>query len=202
MGVLFGGPTPEDGKSAYDLAVEFDGFIGTLQQYLDSLHGPQGIQGIPGPVPAVQWQGTKQRWQTPTGWGPLGPDLRGPAGPQGIPGAMPDISSLGGVQPYQYNGAGSANITSGGHANYSRVGNIITLNCGFYASSPFFTFLLPVNALSGFRYPIAFSPINLSTEGGVLSVQNGTNIATCILNGTPLPFQQREISLSFSYLGQ
>ncbi|MFD1450832.1 hypothetical protein [Oceanobacillus sojae] len=36
-----------DGKSAYDLAVE-DGFEGTVQEWLESLRGPQGPSGADG----------------------------------------------------------------------------------------------------------------------------------------------------------
>ncbi len=46
MAVLFGYPTPLDGKSAYDLAVDA-GFVGTLTQWLDSL---KGLKGDPGPI--------------------------------------------------------------------------------------------------------------------------------------------------------
>ena len=48
-----GGGTGEDGKSAYEIAVE-NGFVGTEEEWLESLigppgpQGPQGIQGIQG----------------------------------------------------------------------------------------------------------------------------------------------------------
>lgn len=38
------GPTGPEGKSAYDLAVE-NGFVGTEQEWLDSLEGPVGPVG-------------------------------------------------------------------------------------------------------------------------------------------------------------
>lgn len=47
MGVLFGGPTPQDGESAYQTAVD-NGFVGTEQQWLDSLKGDKGDKGDPG----------------------------------------------------------------------------------------------------------------------------------------------------------
>jgi hypothetical protein len=47
MGLLIGSPTPQDGKSAYELAVD-NGFVGTLQQWLDSLKGEPGAPGAPG----------------------------------------------------------------------------------------------------------------------------------------------------------
>lgn len=42
------GDPGKDGKSAYDLAVEYQGFNGTVLQWLASLRGEQGIQGTPG----------------------------------------------------------------------------------------------------------------------------------------------------------
>jgi len=47
MGVLIGGPTPQDGKSAYQLAVD-NGFVGTLNQWLASLIGAAGPAGPAG----------------------------------------------------------------------------------------------------------------------------------------------------------
>lgn len=41
------GPAGTDGKSAYELAVE-QGFVGTLNQWLASLVGPQGERGANG----------------------------------------------------------------------------------------------------------------------------------------------------------
>ena len=51
--------------TAYGLAVK-RGFIGTEEEWLKSLRGPTGPQGIPGPNGAT-----------------------GPTGPQGIPGPSP-----------------------------------------------------------------------------------------------------------------
>ena len=39
--------TSENGKSAYELAVD-ERFIGTLQEWIDSLHGTDGTNGIDG----------------------------------------------------------------------------------------------------------------------------------------------------------
>ncbi|WP_101698550.1 hypothetical protein [Clostridium minihomine] len=46
------GPTGPDGLSAYEVAVE-NGFVGTQQEWLNSLVGPQGVQGNPGPIAAT-----------------------------------------------------------------------------------------------------------------------------------------------------
>lgn len=46
--VLANGGQGEPGKSAYELAVE-QGFTGTLPQWLDSLRGADGADGLPGP---------------------------------------------------------------------------------------------------------------------------------------------------------
>lgn len=46
------------GKSAYEIAVD-NGFIGTEQEWLDSLVGPQGPTGQTGPAGATGPQGPK-----------------------------------------------------------------------------------------------------------------------------------------------
>ena len=61
------GPKGDDGKSAYEIAVE-KGFIGTEEEWLSSLVGPQGEQGPQGPA------------------GPQGE--QGPQGPKGEDGTM------------------------------------------------------------------------------------------------------------------
>lgn len=68
-GALFmgGSGSGGDGLSAYELAV-LEGYTGTLEEWLESLHGPQGAQGIQGPQ------------------GPQGP--QGQQGQQGIQGAQ------------------------------------------------------------------------------------------------------------------
>lgn len=91
MGVLLGGPTPLDGASAYEIAVE-NGFVGSEQAWLDSLVGPTGQPGVPG------------------GPGPVGqPGPPGGPGPQGEPGPPGAGVNMGvttynptGVQPENY----------------------------------------------------------------------------------------------------
>ena len=76
------------GKSAYELAVE-QGFEGTIEEWLESLRGPQGIQGVDGKpfefedftieqLESIRGPRGKQGIQ-----GEIGPE--GPAGPQGEP---------------------------------------------------------------------------------------------------------------------
>lgn len=114
------GPAGADGLSAYDLAVT-NGFTGSLQDWLNSLVGPEGPQGVPGqgqgvPGPAGAdglsayelavgngFNGTLQDWlaslQGPTGaTGPAGPagpagatGATGPQGPQGPAGSVENI---------------------------------------------------------------------------------------------------------------
>ena len=70
-----------DGESAYDLAVA-EGFQGTLQDWLDSLVGPEGPQGPQGDTGPAGPEGP----QGPQGnTGPEGP--QGPAGADGANGA-------------------------------------------------------------------------------------------------------------------
>ena len=72
--MILGYPGAQDGLSAYEQAL-LDGFLGTEQQWLDSLIGPQGATGAPGS------QGPQ---------GPQGP--AGPAGGTGAPGSNANIS--------------------------------------------------------------------------------------------------------------
>ena len=71
------GPKGDDGKSAYEIAVE-KGFIGTEEEWLSSLVGPQGEQGPQGPAGPQGEQGPQ---------GPKGED--GTPGTPGIPGHSP-----------------------------------------------------------------------------------------------------------------
>lgn len=71
------GADGEDGKSAYELAVD-EGFEGTLEEWLDSLVGPQGPEGPQGP------QGETGATGATGPEGPQGPQGEtGPEGPQG-----------------------------------------------------------------------------------------------------------------------
>ena len=82
----------EDGLSAYDLAVQ-QGYTGTLDQWLDSLHGPKGDPGEQGPQ-GIQGERGPQGETGATGpqgeQGPKGETgatgATGPQGPQGVQG--------------------------------------------------------------------------------------------------------------------
>ena len=83
------GPKGDDGKSAYEIAVE-KGFIGTEEEWLSSLVGPQGEQGPQGPVGPQGEQGP----QGPKGeTGPQG--VQGEIGPQGPKGDKGDTGEQG-----------------------------------------------------------------------------------------------------------
>lgn len=71
------------GKSAYEIAVD-NGFIGTEQEWLDSLVGPQGPTGQTGPAGATGPQGEK---------GDTGE--QGPQGIQGIQGEKGETGETG-----------------------------------------------------------------------------------------------------------
>ena len=81
------GEKGEDGKSAYKLAKEYDGFEGTVKEWLRTLkgeQGPQGKQGEAGPagIPGPMGPQGPTGQQGPQGLaGPAG--QQGPAGPQG-----------------------------------------------------------------------------------------------------------------------
>lgn len=86
-----GGEPGPPGESAYEIAVA-EGFVGTEAEWLESLVGEQGPQGIQGPDGPQGSEGP----QGPEGdvgpQGPAGADgeqgLQGPAGPQGAPGVQ------------------------------------------------------------------------------------------------------------------
>src|SRR5690554_1632529 len=77
------GPAGEDGKSAYEIAVD-DGFIGTITEWLESLKGEDGDQGPEGPQGPAGADGAQ---------GPEGP--QGPAGEQGPKGDKGDKGDQG-----------------------------------------------------------------------------------------------------------
>ena len=54
MGILIGGPTPEDGLSAYQIWLNL-GNIGTEQDFIDSLHGANGQPGANGASAYQVW---------------------------------------------------------------------------------------------------------------------------------------------------
>lgn len=82
-----------DGASAYEVAIQ-NGFVGTEAQWLASLVGPQGPQGIQGEIGPQGIQGDVG----PTGpqgpQGPIGPQgEQGPQGIQGPPGSDAAVTS-------------------------------------------------------------------------------------------------------------
>ena len=67
----------DPGKSAYEIAVE-QGFVGTEEEWLESLRGPQGDSAYQVAV-EQGFVGTKDQWLE---------SLRGPEGPQGVSGGF------------------------------------------------------------------------------------------------------------------
>ena len=67
----------DPGKSAYEVAVE-QGFVGTEEEWLESLKGPQGDSAYQVAV-EQGFVGTKDQWLE---------SLRGPEGPQGVSGGF------------------------------------------------------------------------------------------------------------------
>ncbi|MFD8151754.1 hypothetical protein ACFV28_13515 [Streptomyces sp. NPDC059720] len=87
------------GASAYEVAVA-QGFVGTVDEWLASLVGPQGVQGVEGDdayevAVAAGYTGTREQWLAslvgPQGeQGPQGP--QGEQGPQGAPGVVQSVN--------------------------------------------------------------------------------------------------------------
>jgi hypothetical protein len=89
LGYLSGEGTPgADGDSAYQIAVQ-QGFVGTVNQWLASLEGDPGPQGIPG---LDGQDGSVGPAGEDGAQGPPGAD--GDTGPQGPPGADYDGPSI------------------------------------------------------------------------------------------------------------
>lgn len=95
------GPKGEDGKSAYEVAVE-EGFVGTVEEWLASLKGEDGEpgqQGEPGPQGAQGPQGEKGETGAIGATGPQGPQgekgEKGDTGPQGEKGEKGDTGPQG-----------------------------------------------------------------------------------------------------------
>ena len=89
VGMTLPGPA---GKSAYQIAVD-NGFVGTEQEWLDSLGGSgEGGNGLSAYELAVQegYQGTLQEWLL---------SLKGDMGPQGLKGDKGDAGDIGAVGP-------------------------------------------------------------------------------------------------------
>ena len=91
-----GGVAGEDGKSAYEIAVEH-GFEGTEEEWLESLKGPQGEQGPEGPqgIQGEPGEDGKSAYEIAVDQGFEGTEAewleslkgeQGPQGPQGEPG--------------------------------------------------------------------------------------------------------------------
>jgi hypothetical protein len=96
------------GDSAYQIAVD-NGFVGTEEEWLESLVGPAGPTGPTGPTGATGAQGP-QGIQGPTGaTGATGPE--GPEGPEGPAGEVPTNAML----AWKWNGSAYVASTSAGH---------------------------------------------------------------------------------------
>lgn len=99
------GEKGEDGKSAYEVAVE-EGFVGTVEEWLASLKGEDGEpgqQGEPGPQGAQGPQGEKGETGATGATGPQGPQGEkgdtGEQGPQGEKGEKGDTGEQGYTGP-------------------------------------------------------------------------------------------------------
>lgn len=85
------GEKGDDGRSAYQIAVA-NGFVGTEEEWLESLRGMQGIQGIPGEKGAQGVQGIRGEKGEPFRYSDFTPEqldslkVKGDKGEQGIKG--------------------------------------------------------------------------------------------------------------------
>jgi hypothetical protein len=161
----FIGADGADGKSAYEVAV-IDGFEGTEAQWLSSLVGPQGDQGIEGPQGPEGPQGIEgaQGIQGEQG-------IQGPQGDQGIQGVAGEQGVQGEVGPTGVSGGITFSVTNLGSGAYVING----------ASNPTLSFI------RGHRYIINVNAIGhpfwIQTVSGAYSAANVYN-AGVTNNGT------------------
>lgn len=129
MTLYIGGPTPLDGDSAYQIAVN-NGFVGTETQWLASLVGAQGLDNF---QLAQQngFTGTLAQW------------LASLVGPPGPPGSSTPASSTQ-IITYDFGFGTSAveniNVIYG---SYIKIGSLVTVACTFGASNVNCKFKLP-----------------------------------------------------------
>lgn len=205
------GPAGADGLSAYDLAVT-NGFTGSLQDWLNSLVGPEGPQGVPGqgqgvPGPAGAdglsayelavgngFNGTLQDWlaslQGPTG-------ATGPAGPQGPQGPAGATGPAGPAGPA---GATGATGPQGPQGPAGSVENIVLNQSGITVystnslSSPTSFTLIPglTQTITVPANSLVFITTNGAIQNATTSVNvAATDIAVYVDNAINANFQQR-----------
>lgn len=193
MGViLYMGPTPQDGKSAYELAVE-GGYIGSVESWLESL---QGVDGKSAYQLALEtgFTGTLTAWLA---------SLRGPAGlsayqlavaggyagsvtewlaslrgPSGAAGATPVI----GVAVEWPITVGSVNLTAG-IGSYIKLGNWVFASGSISTNNRSASILLPFSARIGFS-----DNEGVGKEGIVLTGTAERVITTCAPDSNIMSF--------------
>jgi hypothetical protein len=194
MGILFGGPTPEDGQSAYEEAVAA-GFIGTESQWLASLNGAAG----PSAYQVAQSQGftgTVAQWLLSLKGATGLPGPQGPAGQSSAP------VNLGVAQTWEFSGTGTTNVT-GSAGKYIKVGQLVNLAAEFsVAASPAVIKLPFPCAYSVSNLPIGFDGMDLSNQGANISILNSGDTYARIFTwtvGVPLVYPKL-IRFAFSYM--
>jgi hypothetical protein len=189
MGVLFAGPTPQDGISAYEIAVD-NGFIGTEAQWLDSLVGPAGTSAY---QLAVQngYTGNISQWLA---------SLVGPPGPAGATGPS-GAANVGLPIPWDFGisagGGGLVNMTAA-NGKYVKIGKFVTISGQITLSASPGTCFLPFPSEFGIQNEIVAS-VSLGSGTDVkLRVQPGSSTLLINVSGGAAGFGA--FSVNFSYI--
>lgn len=178
MGILLAGPTAEDGKSAYQIAVD-NGFLGTEAQWLASLMGVQGLSAYQVAL-ANGFVGTQAQWLASL-IGPQG--TQGPAGPSGI-------ANVGVAQTWDPDPKVNISSFSG---IYCTNGSIVICSARLAPSVVSGSIRLPFVPYAGFKAR-GYGNISGGTEL-FLFADPGTNLLN--FSGTATGY---EFALNFTYL--
>lgn len=139
MGILFGGPTPEDGKSAYEIAVD-EGFVGSESEWLASLKGEPGdsayevavAEGYPGTVSAwlasLKGNDGRSAYQVWLDNGHTGSEA------DFLIWLQADISAIGSWVDWDVI-TGSTNVAAGSNGKYVKIGKAVICACEIYIPS-------------------------------------------------------------------
>ena len=141
MAILFGFPTPQDGKSAYQTWLDL-GFVGTEADFIASLKGATGTAGINGTNGAAG----KSAYQTWIDLGNSGTET------DFINWLKADISNLGLPVAYNFYQGSSGITTNQATGSYVKIGKLVVFSGSYRASLPNGSFKLPLPISKGFVY--------------------------------------------------
>lgn len=141
MSILFGFPTPQDGKSAYQTWLD-QGNSGTEADFIASLKGATGTSGTNGNNGA----NGKSAYQTWLDQGNSGTET------DFLNWLKADISNMGAPIAYNFYPNSSGITTNQATGSYVKIGKLIVFSGVYRAALSYGSFKLPIPASRGFMY--------------------------------------------------